>query len=185
MPSLGLRTQTSAGTSNLRVPTGMWNVLAGGRLQLGLKILVPPRPKEVLFNVFEPKLVDSLLYAMIEFFNHGTQWGASCPLSPTLLLDLHLEAGYAFAPFGDVYNLKEIGLLLVEILHFEDLGDRSVISECSLGVNQLIIDTFFYVASDTSPLYKIWQQSGRLLMEILHFEDLRDTSVIWLWTQLF
>ena len=24
-----------------------------------------------MFNVFEPKLVDSLLYAMIEFFNHG------------------------------------------------------------------------------------------------------------------
>ena len=26
-----------------------------------------------MFNVFEPKLVDSLLYAMIEFFNHGIQ----------------------------------------------------------------------------------------------------------------
>ena len=40
------------------------------------------------------------------------------------------------------------------ILHFEDLGDTSVISECSLGVN-LVIDNFFYVASGTSPLYKI------------------------------
>ena len=40
----------------------------------GSQILVPPGPKEeVLFNVFEPKLVDSFLYAMIEFFNHGTQ----------------------------------------------------------------------------------------------------------------
>ena len=39
-------------------------------------------------------------FAMIEFFNHGTQWGASCPLSPTLLLDLRLEARYTFAPFG-------------------------------------------------------------------------------------
>ena len=27
----------------------------------------------------------------------------------------------------------------MEILHFEDLGDTSVISECSLGVN-LVID---------------------------------------------
>ena len=32
----------------------------------------------------------------------------------------------------------------MEILHFEDLGDTSVISECSLGVNLVI---FFYVAS--------------------------------------
>ena len=57
---------------------GGWNVLVGGRQQLGLKFLVPPRPKEeVLFNVFEPKLVDSILYAMIEFFNHGIQGTAT------------------------------------------------------------------------------------------------------------
>ena len=42
----------------------------------------------------------------------------------------------------------------MEILHFKDLGDTSVVSECSLGVN-LVIDNFFYVVSDTSPLYKI------------------------------
>ena len=36
----------------------------------------------------------------------------------------------------------------MEILHFEDLGDTSVVSECSLGDN-LVID-FFYVASGTS-----------------------------------
>ena len=41
----------------------------------------------------------------------------------------------------------------MEILHFEDLGDTSVISECSLGVN-LVIDNFCYVASDCSPLNK-------------------------------
>ena len=103
LQSLGLRTPTSAGASSLRVPTGMWNVLVGGRLQLGLRFWFPPRPKEEVFNVFEPKLVDSLLYAMIEFFNNGTQWAASCPLSPTLLLDLRLEAGYTFAPFGGPY----------------------------------------------------------------------------------
>ena len=44
--------------------------------------------------------------------------------------------------------------LLMEILQFEDLGDTSVVSECSLGDN-LVIDNFFYVASGTSPLYKI------------------------------
>ena len=44
----------------------------------------------------------------------------------------------------------------MEILHFKDLGDTCVISECSLGVNRLIvIDNFLYVVSDTSPLYKI------------------------------
>ena len=45
----------------------------------------------------------------------------------------------------------------MDILYFEDLGDTSVISECSLGVN-LVSDNFFYVASGT-PLYKIWKQS--------------------------
>ena len=40
------------------------------------------------------------------------------------------------------------------ILHFKDLGDTSVISECSLGVN-LVIDIFVDAASDTLPLYKI------------------------------
>ena len=42
----------------------------------------------------------------------------------------------------------------MEILHFKDLGDISVLSECSLGGN-LVIDNFLYVASGTSPLYKI------------------------------
>ena len=51
-------------------------------------------------------------------------------------------------------NFRAIGPLFMEILHFEDLGDTSVISECSLGAN-LVIDNFFYVASDSSPLYKI------------------------------
>ena len=46
----------------------------------------------------------------------------------------------------------------MEILYFEDLGDTIVISECILGVN-LVIDNLFYVASGTSPLYKIWKQS--------------------------
>ena len=42
----------------------------------------------------------------------------------------------------------------MEILHFDDLGDTSVVSECSFAVN-LVIDIFVYVASGTSPLYKI------------------------------
>ena len=42
----------------------------------------------------------------------------------------------------------------MEILHFKDLGDTSVVSECSVGVN-LVIDIIVDVASDTLPLYKI------------------------------
>ena len=49
---------------------------------------------------------------------------------------------------------RAIGPLYREILHFEDLGDTSVVSSCSLGVN-LVIDNLLYVASDSSPLYKI------------------------------
>ena len=41
----------------------------------------------------------------------------------------------------------------MEISQFEDLGDTSVVSECSLGVN--LVNDIFYVASDSSPLYKI------------------------------
>ena len=51
-------------------------------------------------------------------------------------------------------NFRAIGPLFTEILHFKDLGDKSVISECSLGVD-LVIDNFFDVASDTLPLHKI------------------------------
>ena len=55
----------------------------------------------------------------------------------------------------------------MEILQLEDLGDTSVVNECSLGVN-LVIDIFYLKAI------------GPLLMEILHFEVLGDTSVVWL-----
>ena len=40
----------------------------------------------------------------------------------------------------------------------EDLGDTSVVSECSLGVN-IVIDNFLLVASGTSSLHKIRKQS--------------------------
>ena len=50
----------------------------------------------------------------------------------------------------------------MEILHFKDLGDTSVVSECSLGVN-LVIDHSCYVVADTSPLYTIWKQSDHYL----------------------
>ena len=48
----------------------------------------------------------------------------------------------------------------MEILHFEDLGDTIVISECSLGVN-LVID--IYVASGTSiACWRFGGYKGRL-----------------------
>ena len=92
----------------------------------------PPRPKEEVFKVFEPTLVDSLLYAMIYFFNHGTQWGASCPWSSTLLLDLRLEAGYTFAPFGASsvwYNFKPNTCVLEILLSYKNTECYRVFTE--------------------------------------------------------
>ena len=43
---------------------------------------------------------------------------------------------------------------LAIVIYHTGLGDTSVISECSLGVN-LVIDNFIDVSSDTLPLYKI------------------------------
>ena len=66
----------------------------------------------------------------------------------------------------------------MEILHFEDLGDTSVVRECRLGDNLVIeicLCSFRYFTS-VSNLKAI----GPLVMEILHFEDLGDTSVVWL-----
>ena len=51
-------------------------------------------------------------------------------------------------------NFRTIGPLFMEILHFKDMGDTSVVSKCSLGVN-LVIGNLCYVASGTSPLCKI------------------------------
>ena len=49
-------------------------------------------------------------------------------------------------------NVRAIGPLFMEILHLKDLGDTSVISECSLGVN-LVSDNFVYVVLDILSLY--------------------------------
>ena len=52
LSSLGLQTQTSAGASSLRVPMGVLNVLAGGRLQLGLRFWFPPDPRRRCCSTF-------------------------------------------------------------------------------------------------------------------------------------
>ena len=62
----------------------------------------------------------------------------------------------------------------MEILQFEDLGDTSVVSECSLAVN-ILIDNYCYVASGTSPLYKIWKQSNHWLWRYCIFK------IWWIW----
>ena len=75
MPSLGLRTQNNAGASRMRVPSGgggggVWNVLAGAAHSRVLNCGSPPRPKEEVLKVFEPKQVDIIL-------NHGIQGTAT------------------------------------------------------------------------------------------------------------
>ena len=57
----------------------------------------------------------------------------------------------------------------MEILHFEDLGGTSVISECNLGDNLVIEDL-----GGTSVI------SECNLGDNLVIEDLGDTSVVWL-----
>ena len=71
----------------------------------------------------------------------------------------------------------------MEILHFEDLGDTSVVSECSLSVN-LVIDNFLSTFRYFTYVYNL-KAIGQLLMEILHFYYLGDTRVVWPQAQLF
>ena len=58
---LGLRTLESTCASRLKAPSGC--VIYPGQVAPTTRslIVVPPRPKEGVFKVFEPKRVDSLL----------------------------------------------------------------------------------------------------------------------------
>ena len=78
----------------------------------------------------------------------------ACKYMLCILYDVFSEINYYYYYCTPVQNFRAIRPVFMEILHFEDLGDTSVVSECSLGVN-LVIDNFFYVALDFSPLYKI------------------------------
>ena len=79
----------------------------------------------------------------------------------------------AYVPYSPLYvyfsietsvqNIRAIGPLFMEILHFKELGDTSVVMNAVWGVN-LVIDNLKAI--------------GPLLMEILHFEDLGDTKVL-------
>ena len=72
----------------------------------------------------------------------------------------------------------------MEISQFEDLGDTSVVSECSLGVN-LVIDIFFMQLQILHLCIKFGKQPDYYLWSYCIFEDLGDMSVVWLRTQLF
>ena len=73
----------------------------------------------------------------------------------------------------------------MDILHFEDLGDISVVSDCSLGVN-LVIDNLLSTFRYFTYVYNL-KAIGQLLMDILHFYYmyLGDTRVVWPRAQLF
>ena len=49
----------------------------------------------------------------------------------------------------------------------------------------MLVDNVFYVAPDSSPLYKFESNRTITFMDILHLEDFGDMSVVWLQTQLF
>ena len=65
----------------------------------------------------------------------------------------------------------------MEILHFEDLGDTSVVSECSLGVN-LVIENFILCSFRYFTSVYNLKAIRSLLVVILYLEDLGDTSVV-------
>ena len=64
----------------------------------------------------------------------------NCPdFTICAILTLYMHSSIETA--HPVQNFRAIGPLFMEILHVEDLGDTSVVSECSLGVN-LVNDIF-------------------------------------------
>ena len=126
--------------------------------------------------LFDPKIqllsIFSLTYLYLPLFTYIwlylgliTLIWAYLPLIP-LILPYVPYSPYIYAFFywdcTPVQNVRAIAPLFTEIFHFEDLGDTSVVSECSLGVN-LVIDNFFYVTSDTLLLFTILKQSDHCL----------------------
>ena len=76
LPLLGLQTRKNAGALSLRAPSG--GVKCPGHVAptTGSQIVVPPIPKEEVFNVFEPKRGGQpSVYHII--FNHGIQGTAT------------------------------------------------------------------------------------------------------------
>ena len=62
----------NCGLGKVQVPSGEMKSQPGGAYSRIFNF-GSPRPKEEVFNFVWPKQVDSLLYTMIGFFNHGTQ----------------------------------------------------------------------------------------------------------------
>ena len=115
---------------------------------------------ECSYTLFSPKIQ----FVSIFYLNHvnylyllnypylGT-FTLNCPdftICAIFTLYMHSSMDYT-----SVQNFRAIGPLFMDILHLKDLGDTSVVSECSLGVN-LVIDKFVYVVSDTYCILKIW-----------------------------
>ena len=82
----------------------------------------------------------TLIWAYLPLINLILPYVPHSPYICILLLRLHL-----------LQTFRAIGPLFMDILHFKDLEDTHVISECSL-CDSLVIDNFFDVASGTSPL---------------------------------
>ena len=61
LPLFGLRTRESAGASRLKAHSGCVKYPGQVAPKTGSLILVPPRHKEEVFKVVEPKLVESIL----------------------------------------------------------------------------------------------------------------------------
>ena len=76
------------------------------------------------------------------------------------IFTLYMHSSIETAPLCKI--LGAIGPLFMDIWHLKDLGDTSVISECSLGVT-LVIGNLFNIVSNTSPMCTISEQSDHYL----------------------
>ena len=80
----------------------------------------------MLFKVFEPKLVDSLMYAMIEFFNHGIQ-GTATWSQLSLVPHIHAQRSVVYS-FVSVFIELRIIKHIFHILINNDKGYHKTFS---------------------------------------------------------
>ena len=98
MPSLGLRTRKSAGVSSLRVPTGVWNVLAGAAYNRVLNCGSPQTQGE-------SKLVERTLLPLQDFSIMVPRVGDGDPSFPVHPAAVNWQIAYKLLLYGVMHKM--------------------------------------------------------------------------------